>query len=935
MFPTAKASIRKGAAASWLKGIALAATRGVLGFLGVTAPVVATETNDWWAVQPLISPEVPRLASAKSASKASHNPIDAFIRQAQQRNGLVAVPEADRRTLIRRVYYDLVGLPPSPTEIHEFLKDTSPKAYERLVDRLLESPRYGERWARWWMDAVHFAETHGHDQDRIRTNAWPYRDYLIQSFNEDKPYARFVQEQIAGDALFIDEPEAVIAMGFLASGPWDESSLRDIREETLDRQIGRYIDRDDIVTTVMQTFTSTTVQCARCHDHKFDPISQRDYYSLQAVFAGTDKGNRYYDTDRVVHERRQKLMALQRRVNRKDKAVLLCDSTAREVEQWEEKQKHPPKWQVMEPETFVSANGATLARQSDASLFASGTAPERDTYTVTADLKLSKVTAIRLEVLTDERLPKGGPGRQPDNGNLHLSEIQALLFEPGAESPRVLSLTNASADFNQEGWGVAKALDGDEKTAWGIHPRENESHQAAFELAAPLSSVPPGTKLAVVLKQLHGASHLIGRLRLSVTDEDLPVRILPAEIDQLARMPAPKRTEQQSVQLAAYVMTQRLAADAAKLPKPDLVYAGASDFVPDAAHKPAKELREVRVLQRGEITRPREIASPGALSCVNRLHFALDDPEDESSRRVALARWLTLADNPLTWRSIVNRVWQCHFGRGLVATANDFGKMGAAPSHPELLDWLAIWFRDDAGGSLKKLHRLIVTSATYRQSVVAADVRRLTSSSGKSDKLQDKNQSLLTSAATSDADNRFLAHMNRTRLDAEQVRDAILLMSGKLDLRMGGPSDQQFDLQPGVHVTPKVDYAKFDVDSATGHRRSVYRFLFRTLPDPTMDALDCPAGDQLTPVRNNAMTVQQALALWNSTLTVRYAEHFAELLERSEPDMKARIDAACEWTWGRPPASDEQSELAAYAEQHGLANLCRLLFNSNEFIFVN
>jgi hypothetical protein len=400
-------------------------------------------------------------------------------------------------------------------------------------------------------------------------------------------------------------------------------------------------------------------------------------------------------------------------------------------------------------------------------------------------------------------------------------------------------------------------------------------------------------------------------------------------------MPAPKRTEQQSVQLAAYVMTQRLAADAAKLPKPDLVYAGASDFVPDAAHKPAKELREVRVLQRGEITRPREIASPGALSCVNRLHFALDDPEDESSRRVALARWLTLADNPLTWRSIVNRVWQCHFGRGLVATANDFGKMGAAPSHPELLDWLAIWFRDDAGGSLKKLHRLIVTSATYRQSVAAAAVRRLTSLSGKSDKLQDKNQSLLTSAATSDADNRFLAHMNRTRLDAEQVRDSILLMSGKLDLRMGGPSDQQFDLQPGVHVTPKVDYAKFDVDSATGHRRSVYRFLFRTLPDPMMDALDCPAGDQLTPVRNNAMTVQQALALWNSALTVRYAEHFAELLERSEPDMKARIGVACEWTWGRPPTSDEQSELAAYAEQHGLANLCRLLFNSNEFIFVN
>jgi hypothetical protein len=232
------------------------------------------------------------------------------------------------------------------------------------------------------------------------------------------------------------------------------------------------------------------------------------------------------------------------------------------------------------------------------------------------------------------------------------------------------------------------------------------------------------------------------------------------------------------------------------------------------------------------------------------------------------------------------------------------------PSHPELLDWLAIWFRDDAAGSFKRLHRLIVTSATYRQAAT-----------GK------------TSAA--DADNRFLSHMNRSRLDAEQVRDAILLMSGRLDLRMGGPSDQQFDLQPGVHVTPKLDYTKFDVDSDAARRRSVYRFLFRSLPDPMMEALDCPAGDQLTPVRNNSMTVQQALALWNSAFTVRYAEHFAARLETHEASLKDRVNAACEWAWGRPPGNEEARELSGYAQRHGLANLCRLLFNSNEFIFVN
>jgi len=536
---------------------------------------------------------------------------------ALEQRGLVSAPEADRRTLIRRVYFDLIGLPPSPEEIHTFLKDTSANAYEQLVDRLLESPRHGERWARLWMDAVHFAETHGHDQDRIRTNAWPYRDYLIQSFNEDKPYARFVQEQVAGDALFPDDPQAVVAMGFLASGPWDESSLRDIREDTVDRQIGRNLDRDDIVTTVMQTFTSTTVQCARCHDHKFDPIPQRDYYSLQAVFAGVDKANRFYDPDRAVHQRRQELLALQKRVGRSDRALPLNESAAREVADWEERQKNPPVWQVLEPETFVSANGATLTRQADGSLFASGTRPERDTYTITAGVGLQRLSAIRLEVIADERLPKRGPGRQPDNGNLHLSEIQALLFEPGAETPHVLSLANASSDFDQDGWTIRHALDGNDKTAWGIHPREGESHQAIFELAT-LQSLPVASKLVITLKQLHGEGHLIGRLRLAITDAALPIRVVPADIGRVSRMSAAGRNEEQRVQLAAYVLGQRIANDLAKLPKPSLVYAAASDFPPDGSHKPAGAPREIHVLQRGEITKPLEIASPGALTCVER-----------------------------------------------------------------------------------------------------------------------------------------------------------------------------------------------------------------------------------------------------------------------------------------------------------------------------
>ncbi|HTH48353.1 MAG TPA: DUF1549 and DUF1553 domain-containing protein, partial [Candidatus Limnocylindria bacterium] len=742
----------------------------------------SVSTNaDHWAYRPLRVPPVPDLPPH---FRPSANPVDSFIAVKLAEHKLVPAPEADRRTLLRRVTFDLIGLAPTPEELHAFLADTSTNAYERVVDRLLASPRYGERWARHWMDAAHFAETHGNDQDRIRTNAWPYRDYLIAAFNDDKPYARFVQEQVAGDVLFPADPQATVALGFIAAGPWDESSLRDIREDTLDRQIGRYLDRDDMLTTVMQTFTSTTVQCARCHDHKFDPVSQRDYYALQAVFAGVDRANRIFDADPKVHVRRQALMRDRRRVAKNDLSLLLSTETSREVAQWEERRAaHPVLWSVVEAQTFVSVGGATLTRQTDGSLLAGGQRPERDTYTVSAPSPLAKITGVRLEVLPDPSLPHQGPGRN-ENGNFHLSEFQLLAFEPGAGAPREIPLVAPSADFNQQDWGIARALDGDEKTAWGIHPREGEPHQAVFTLKEPLIP-PPGTTLVFVLKQLHGESHLIGRPRLAVTDAASPLRVLPAEIASIAGLPPAQRSEAQRAQLAADVLSERIRQDLAALPAPSLVYAAASDFEPDASLKPTMFPRVVNLLKRGEITKPMEVIGPGTLTCVTALpaRFALADPADEGARRAALATWLTARDNPLTWRSIVNRVWQHHFGSGLVDTPNDFGRMGGTPSHPELLDWLAAWFRDDAQGSFKALHRLLVTSATYRQS-----------------SFTDRQSEAADPAAA-----RLLAHMNRLRLDAECIHDAILQTGGLLDLRMGGPSDQQFDLQPGVHVTPRVD----------------------------------------------------------------------------------------------------------------------------------
>jgi hypothetical protein len=653
----------------------------------------AEEDKTWWSLRPLVK-ATPLTVSGAGQGGWARTPIDQFIQAKLREKGLEPAPEADKRALLRRVTFDLIGLPPTPEEMDAFLKDDSPDAYEKVVDRLLRSPHYGERWARHWMDIAHYAETHGHDQDRPRPNAWPYRDYLIRSFNSDKPYARFVQEQIAGDVLWPEDADANLAMGFLATGPWDESSLRDIRDDTIDRQIARYIDRDDMVTTAMSTFVSSTVHCARCHDHKFDPITQKDYYALQAVFAGVDKAERVFDTDPVVAAKRKQLAEAKQRVE-----------------------------------------------------------PVR-------------------------------------------------------------------------------------KVAW-LLPRAPASVLTCVE---------------------------------SFVDRQL-----------------------------------------AALPSQRVVYCATSDFKPDGSFKPAGKPRPVHLLKRGDINKPGAEAKPGALECVPGLEarFRLADPANEGSRRVALARWISDLKNPLTWRSIVNRVWHYHFGKGIVDTPNDFGRMGAQPTHLELLDWLALSLQEH-GGSLKWLHKLIVTSAVYRQS------------SRHNPRF-----------AAIDGDNRYLWRMNRTRLDAEEVRDAVLLAAGKLDRTMGGPSVKQFNMSPGIHVTPVVDYANFDVDRPENYRRSVYRFVFRTLPDPLMEALDCPDSSQLTPARTVSVTPLQALAMLNDKFMVRMSEHLAARAVKGGTDTPSQIAAVYRFALGREPTAKESALLAEYVRKHGLANACRVILNSNEFMFVN
>ncbi len=865
---------------------------------------------DWWSLKPLVLPAVPE------SRAGCRNELDAFIRAKLSTLGIAPSPEADRRTLIRRVYFDLIGLPPTPEEIDEFVTSPASDAYEQVVDRLLASPRYGERWARHWMDAAHFAETHGHDQDRIRENAWPYRDYLINAFNADKPFACFVQEQIAGDVLFPDDPAATIALGFLAAGPWDESSLRDIREDTIDRQIGRYLDRDDMISNVMNNFVSSTVQCARCHDHKFDPISQGDYYALQAVFSGVERANRMFDVDPKVNRQRQALRARKRELendNARRREDLLSRETQNEVANWErDLAQARGAWKILGPETAISAGGATLKPLDDHSVLAGGTNPETDTYTISFSPPAGEFTSMRLETLTDESLPHKGPGRQ-DNGNLHLSEFEA--FSGGVDGTRI-EIAHATADFEQADWGIARAIDGNPQTAWGIFPKVGSPHSAVFEFKQK-QSFSAGQKLTVVVKQLHGGRHLIGRLRVAISNSPTYVAAMPpANIEAILAENPERRTADQQIELALYQQRTKIDAALTRLPPPSYVYAVANDFEPDGGLKPPPRPLPIHVLKRGDIRQPLDEAAPGSLVCVASVpaRFEVSGLASEGERRAALARWLTDTQNTLTWRSIVNRVWQFHFGRGIVATPNDFGRMGALPSHPELLDWLALWFRDN-GQSLKQLHRLIVTSATYRQSSASRPTG--------------------TASMTLDADNQFLWRMNRTRLDAECIRDTVLAVSGKLDLMMGGPSDRQFDLKPGSHVTPIIDYSKFDLDSPSGNRRSIYRFLFRTLPDPFMESLDCPAGDTITPGRENSVTVQQALAMWNDAFMARQSEHFAARLRTQGKTTADCVRTAFRLTLGREPNSEELPDFSAYADRHGLENLCRVIFNLNEFVFVN
>ncbi len=820
-------------------------------------------------------------------------------------------PEADRRTLIRRLTFDLTGLPPTSEEVEEFVQDADPLAYENLVDRLLASPRYGERWARHWLDVVHYGDTHGYDKDKPRPNAWPYRDWVIRALNDDVPWDRFIIEQIAGDVAG-DEPSDIAALGMLAAGPWDFISHVEVPESKIDGQVARSLDRDDFVRTVMESFASVTIGCARCHDHKFDPIRQEDYYSLQAVFAAIDRNDRPFDVDPETAALRSELLAQQIHLKSElteieleitrlagDRLASIDAQVAElsgrqetspkpefgyhsgieptpDVEKWvqidlgEEQQVasityvachddfngigagfgFPRRFRVEASNDPEFADGVTiLVDHSDADVTNPGVEPQVVELAVPVTCRFIRVTATRLGPRQNDYIFALAEliARSPEGINL-------------AASAEVISLDSIEAPVR---WSRVNLVDG---YYYGVHFDEESSR----ELAALNIARRKLLEAAVPAEMLNRSTAITGEL---------------ADID----------------------------AELAALPAPNMVYAAATDFNAQGGHQSTGGLpRVIHVLRRGNVTDPGEIALPRSPSCIEAINFELPAGAHESQRRLAMAEWLAHPDNPLTWRSVVNRVWHYHFGTGIVDTPNDFGRMGGEPSHPELLDWLATRFRDD-GGSLKSLHRLICLSSVYRQASVSPH-----------------------DFGEVDADNRLLWRMDRRRLEAEEIRDSVLFVAGQLDETMYGPGFQDFVVEHPEH-SPHYEYRLFDPRDASCYRRSVYRFIVRSQQQPFMTTLDCADPSMQVDRRNETITPQQALAMLNNSLMLVMCEHLADRIRSEHPgaDISDQVAAAFELCVQRETSDQELDALTQHAATHGLEHTCRLLWNLNEFVFVD
>ncbi len=806
-----------------------------------------------WALKPVARPAVPRSANAGS-------PIDGFIVARLREDKLTVSPPADRRTLLRRLSFDVTGLPPTPEEVERFVSDRSAHAYSNLVERLLVSPRHGERWGRHWLDVVRFAETHGFEMNQPRANAWPYRDYVIRAFNEDKPYDRFILEQLAGDALGADA-----ATGFLVAGPWDQVKSPD----PVLTANQRADELHDIVSTTGSAFLGLTVGCARCHDHKFDPIPQTDYFAMKAVFEGVQHGERKLRTGQDA-ERERELAQSRRQLIEVERALEEFEPRAR-VGAIDTNSLRAPVNARRNVERFqpVAARRLrfTTARTTDAEpcldeleVFTAGAAP-RNVALTSAGAKASASSVYpnsdihRLEHLNDGQY---GNSRSWISNERGKGWVELEFAEP-------------------------VTID---KVVWGRDREQRFTDRLALDYRIAVAT--GSNDWRVVASSADRRSYEAGRNPAPALDLG---KLSPADASRA------KSLSRERVELEARITA---------LAKAAMIYGGSLSAQPEPTRR----------FHRGDPMQQREVVQPGAPGAVP-IAFSLDalppgpgaeNLTENQKRRLALARWIAHPENPLTARVMVNRLWQYHFGEGLVSTPSDFGVNGARPTHPELLDWLAAEFVEH-GWSLKHIHRLIVNSATYRQSSEARE-----------------------KGVAVDASSRLLWRYPPRRMEAETIRDAILSVSGQLDLRAGGPGFSFFEPNDNyVRV-----YAPRRAWPADTFRRMVYGAVIRQRPDGVFGAFDCPDAGQIAPRRGRSTTPLQAFNLLNSSFMMQQAEFFAARLEREAgktPDTQVRRAFAL--AFQREPDRKERDAGAKLLREQGASVFCRALLNANEFIYVD
>jgi mono/diheme cytochrome c family protein len=827
-----------------------------------------------WAYRPVLRPPPPAVQDATWP----RNDIDRFVLATLGAKQIKPSPEADRYTLIRRLSYDLLGLPPTPDEADAFAADKAPDAYEKLADRLLASPHFGERWGRHWLDRARYADSDGYEKDNPRPDAWRYRDWVIDAVNRDLPFDQFTIEQLAGDLRPNATPEQKLATAFHrqtltnTEGGADKEQFR--VEATFDR-----------TETTASVWLAHTFTCARCHTHKYDRLSQNEYYQLFAFFNDADETTapikisdqavRDYEQAQAKHgaklkELEAKLATAKREIATRQAAweqelhARLAQAPAGE-----------PQAKAAKIASVASKGKVTFKALPDGSQVATGKQAAKDTYTVVVELPPERVTGLRLEVLPDDSLPGKGPGRSK-NGNFVLSEIAVRADAP-------LALHSPAADFSQGGWPVGDAIDGKPETGWGISPEFGKEHHASFYFGRVIDGAKAKRITVTLDHQYKGGDHGIGRFRIALLTGETAETIAPLAVREVLEMPAADRGEEQLKQLGDYFAkidpvaqqaAEQLAAAAAAAPKPPTMEVR----ILAARTEP----RETKVLHRGEFLSPTDPVAPGTPAILPPIKARAGSRPD----RLDLARWLVSAENPLTARVIVNQFWVHLFGEGIVRTPGDFGVRGEKPTHPELLDWLASEFVK-SGWSRKHLIRLIVTSATYRQ---RSEVR--------------------PELAETDPLNLLLARQNRVRVEGEIVRDLHLAASGLLSTKVGGPSVFP-PLSPEI---AKLSYANnfkwTDATDENRYRRGMYTFFKRTAPYPDLIAFDCPDANLVSIKRNVSNTPLQALTTLNAQSFAEAARAMAKRL-LADPDDTTRVAHCFRLCVARPAQAQEISTLTA------------------------